>query len=89
MTGDDAVAVVLLRLEAEIVRAMNDESVELDERAFVEQELESLARGELSLLVLRLEACVAAALLRLGAPLPEKGEFVAHGHRREKLTFAG
>src|SRR6476660_1414168 len=87
MTGNDAVAVVLLGLEAEVVRAMDDEAVELHERIFIEQKIEPLARRELSLLVLRLEASVTASLLRLGAAALEEGEFVPHGHRPEKLTI--
>ena len=79
--GDDAVAVELLRLEPEVGGAVHDEAVELDERAFVEQQVEPLARGELALFVLRLEARLAAALLRLGAPPLEQLELFSHGHR--------
>jgi hypothetical protein len=64
--GDDAVAVVLLILEAEVGRAMHDESIEFDKAAFVEEKIESLARGELSFGVLRLDAFFTAALLRFG-----------------------
>ena len=67
------------------MRAVDDEPVELDERAFVEQEVEPLARGQLALGVLRLEARVAAALLGFGDPALEQLELVSHGHRREKL----
>ena len=85
VAGDDAVAVELLLLEAEVGRPVRDEPVELDEAAFVEQEVEPLARGELALGVLRLDARGAAALLRLGAAALEEVELVAHGHRRQKL----
>ncbi len=42
---------------------MGDEPVELDEAAFVEQQVEPLARGELALLVLLGDPCGATALL--------------------------
>ena len=60
---DDAVAVDALLLEPEVVRAVNHEAVELDEAALVEQQVEPLARGELSLLVLRLQPRRSAAEL--------------------------
>ena len=46
---------------------MRDERVELDERARVEQQLESFARGQLAARVLLLDALLATAELRLGA----------------------
>jgi hypothetical protein len=76
--GDDAVAGDLLLLHAELVRAVLDEHVELLERAFVEQELDALAGGELAALVLRLDALVAAAGPRLFAALFEFVEDVFH-----------
>jgi hypothetical protein len=44
-----------------------DEHVPFLERAFVEQDLEPLARGELALGVLRLDASLAAAFSRARA----------------------
>ena len=60
---------------------MDDEAIELDEAAFVEQQIEPLARRELSLRVLRLEALRAAALLRLRNASLEELELLSHGHR--------
>ena len=86
VSGNDAVPVRLQPVEAEIGRAMRHEPIELDEGAFIEQHVEPFTRGELSLVVLRLDARTATALLGLGAPLLEQGELVFHGHRSEKLT---
>ena len=55
VTGHHAVAVVLLLLEAKIGRAVDDEPVELDETAFVEQQVEAFPRGQLSFCMLRLQ----------------------------------
>ena len=66
------------------MRAVHDEPVELDEGAFVEQKVEPLARRQLALGVLRLDALLAAALLRLGDPALEELELVSHGHGRER-----
>ena len=41
--GDHAITIELLRFEPEIGRAMDDEAVQFDERAFVQKKLESLA----------------------------------------------
>src|SRR5213083_2135215 len=51
----------LALLHAEVGRAVLDEHVELLERAFVHEELEPLARGELAALVLRFDARRTAA----------------------------
>jgi hypothetical protein len=67
---------------------MYDEAVELYERSFIEQKIESLARGKFPFFVLRLQASLPASLLRLGTSLLEKRKLVAHCHKREKLTFA-
>src|SRR5205823_14937271 len=48
------------------VRAVRLELVQLDEAAGIEQELDPLARGELSVLVLPVDAFLAAAQLGLG-----------------------
>ena len=52
VTGDDAVAGNDGLVEAEVGGAVGHEPVELDEAAIVEEEVETLARGELPLLVL-------------------------------------
>ena len=59
---------------------MYHEPIELDEAAFIEQQLESFASGKLSLFVLRLEPCLASPQLRLGAPALQKIELVSHRH---------
>src|SRR3954462_8143817 len=65
---------------------MRHEAIELDEAAFIEQDVQSFARGELPLIVLRLDARTPAALLGLGASLLEQGELVFHRHRSGKVT---
>ncbi len=85
VSRDDAVAVVLLVLQPEIARPVHDEAIELHEAAFVEQQVEPLARRQLALRVLGLDATLAAPLLRLGRSALEKLELVSHGHRRKKL----
>src|SRR2546430_7396951 len=72
MAGHHAVAEILLVGETEVAGAVGDEPVELDERARVEQRVEPLARRQLALLVLRLDAVGAAAQLGLGALLLEQ-----------------
>ena len=85
VAGDDAVAGDHLLLEPEVGGAVGDEAVELDEAAFVEQQVEPLARGELALLVLLGDARRAPALLgeRLTVmELFEELSGVGHGRRR-------
>ena len=82
VAGDDAVAVGPLLGEPEVGGAVDDEAVELDEAALVEEQVEALARRELPLVVLRLDAVGAAAEFGLGAALLEELELLAHGHRR-------
>ena len=77
--GDDAVAGDLDLLHAEIGRAVLDEHVELLEGALVEQKLDALAGRQLAAAVLRLDALLAAAEARLGAPLFKPFEHVFHG----------
>jgi hypothetical protein len=67
--GDDAVAGDLLLGHAEVGRAVRLEAVVLAERARVEQQLDALARGELALLVLLVDARLPAAELGAGDPL--------------------
>ena len=64
VAGDDAVARRPVGLHAEVVAAVLDEHVPFLERAGVEQQLDALARGELALGVLRVDALLAAAEAR-------------------------
>jgi hypothetical protein len=66
-----------------------NKAVQLDERAFIEQKLESLASRQLSFLVLCLEARLAAPLLGFGAAALKEIELLSHGHSSEKLTLRG
>ena len=76
--GDDAVAGDFGFLHAEFVAAVFDEHVELLEAAFVEQEFDALARGELALGVLGRVALLAPALARGFALGFEGGDDVFH-----------
>ncbi len=71
VAGDHAIAEVPLLLEAEVARAMGHEGVELHEAVGVQQQIEALSGGELALLVLLVDAGLAAAEARLGAQLVE------------------
>ena len=59
----DAVARDGLVFHAEVTAAVGHELVELFERSGIEEQIDALARGELSCLVLTLEAILAAAEL--------------------------
>ena len=76
--GDDAVAGDAGRLHAEIGRAVFDEGVEFLERAFVEQDVDALARGQLAAGVLGLDALFAAAHVGRGAAPFELADDVVH-----------
>jgi hypothetical protein len=89
MARDHAVAIELLRLEAEVRRAMDDEAIQLDKRALVEKKIEPFARGELAFLVLRLEARLASALLGLRPAARQELELLSLRHKSEKLTPGG
>ena len=69
--GDEAVARNHLVFHSEIAAAVRDQLVEFFEGIFVEQQLDALARGELSVLVLPLLARFAAALLGHGMAAPQ------------------
>src|SRR5438552_18269661 len=58
---------------------MLDEHVELLERVAVHQQFHALARGELAALVLRVDAGLAAAQSRAGAPRLKLVDDVLHG----------
>ena len=78
VAGDEAVARHHLLVHAEIAAAVGDQLVEFLEGAFVEQQLDALAGGELALLVLARAALRPAALLggRVAPP-----QFVEAIHR--------
>ena len=79
VAGDHAVARDLLLRHAEIRGAVLDEHVPFLEGAGVEQQLEPLARGELALGVLRLDAPLAAAAACRLALLLELAKNILHG----------
>ena len=64
VAGDEAVAEDLLVRHAEVGAAMGDELVGLFEGAFIEQELDALARRHLALFVLAFAALGAASGFR-------------------------
>ena len=76
--GDDAIARDLVFLHAEVGRAVLDEHVELLERAVVEQQFDPFAGGELALLVLGVDAGLAATEARHVAPALEFRDDVFH-----------
>ncbi len=78
VAGDHTVARDLLLLHAEVGAAMLDEHVPFFEGAGIEQEVETFARGELALGVLRLHPLAAAASAGGGALLLEAAENILH-----------
>ena len=80
---------------AELGAVMLDEHVELLEGALVEQQFDALARGELALGMLRVDAPLAAARSRLLPPLFQPKKNILHtapsitGQGRPSLTFRG
>ena len=83
MTSDHTIAKIFLVLETKVMRPVHDESVELDEAVLVEQQVESLARRQLALGMLRLHAFFAASAFGLGATPLEELEFFPHCHSRK------
>src|SRR5690606_18119628 len=83
----DAIAEVLLPVEAECGGAMGDEPVELDEAAFVQQQIQPLACGQLASLVLRLDPRFPTTQLRLSAQRLELLQPLAHRHRVGPSSF--
>src|SRR3546814_1339089 len=79
-----AVAGDFLLLHAEVEAAVLDIHVPLLEGALVEQDLQALARGQLALGVLRLDALLTAADRRLRAHRLEPLKYVLH--RSEEHT---
>ena len=70
-TGDDTVGERPVLLDAEPVRAVAGEHVELDERAGVEQQVDALAGGELAPLVLAPDRRLGTGVQRLFLQLAE------------------
>ena len=81
-TGDDTVGERAVLLDAEAVRAVAGEHVELDERAGVEQQLDALAGGELAPLVLAPDRRLGAGVQRLFLQLAELLEALGDRVRR-------
>src|SRR6185503_15298077 len=80
MAGDDTVAGHALRLHAEVVRPVDDESVQLLERAGIEQRVDALAGRQLPGGVLLGDALFAAAEAALGVAPPQLLQsLVPHG----------
>ena len=76
MTGDDAVAEVLLLVETEIDGAMGHEHVSLFEAAFVEQDGDTLACRHLTFGMLGVDALLATAETGLVALLQQFLDFL-------------
>ena len=65
------------------MRSVCHESIELDERPFIQKHVKPLAGGQLAFRVLRLDPFRSPTLLRLGASALEEVQLFAHGHRPE------
>jgi len=76
--GDDAIAQNLLLVHAEIRLAVDHQRVDLAERAFVEQQLDALAGGQLALGLARGQLVLAAAHVGLLLELSEMFNFGVH-----------
>jgi hypothetical protein len=78
--GDDTVAVDLPFLHPEVGAAVDLEAVELDEAARIDEMLDALARGELPLGVLSLDARLPATEERFAIPSLELCEILFDCH---------
>ncbi len=87
--GDHAVAGDLLVGHAEVGGPVLDEHVELFEGAFVEQQVDALAGGQLTLGVLAGDPLLAAAHPRLGAPLVEFLKDMLHANGPSRCRGKG
>ena len=67
VASDDAIAQVALLVQTEVGGPMDNERVELDERSRIQQQVQSLARGQLALGMLLVDAFLTATESRLGA----------------------
>ena len=79
ISGDETVAVDHLFVHAEVARAMANQLVHLFEGAFIEQQVDPLARQKLALLMLPLDARLAAARVGIGVAAADFGKSVG-GH---------
>jgi hypothetical protein len=79
--ADDAIAEDVLLVHAEVTAAMRDEAVHLHEAAGIDEHVDPLARGQLALGMLGLDALFAAALERLLLHLLESCDGFGIGHR--------
>src|SRR6185437_90806 len=79
--GDHAVAVRTVGRLVESDRAMPREAVEFDERAGVEQRVDSFARGSLALRVLAFDGCRRPGVHGLGVAAEQVGELARGGMR--------
>ena len=77
--GDDAIARVFLLFHAEIDAAVRDEHVVFLERPLVQQQVDALARGQLALGVLAVDAALATTKAGLGTAGFQFFEDVFHG----------
>ncbi len=78
VTGDEPVAVDHLFLHAEVLAAVADQLVHFLKRAFVEQQTDTLARGELALFVLTCAALFAASRIGDGMTPAQFFEPIRH-----------
>jgi hypothetical protein len=85
MSGDDAVVQDPPFVELEILRAVRDDCVELDERAKVQEDVESFASRQLALLVLTVDAVLAAGEVGQVARRPK----TLDAHVRRACLLAG
>jgi hypothetical protein len=76
VAGDEAVAGDDLLIHAEVAAAMGDELVEFLEGAFVEEQFDALAGGELAFFVLAVAAVFATALFGRGVAAAQLLELV-------------
>src|SRR5437588_820793 len=88
MIDDDAVAGNALLLHAEIEVAMNDELIELLERAGIEEQRDAFARDQFSFVVLAVDALLSAAKLTLPLAALEFFESRFESHRLSSPRFA-
>jgi hypothetical protein len=78
VAGDEAVAVDNLLVHAKVAGTVADEFVELLEGAFVEEQVDAFAGGELSFFVLACAAFFASSILSVGVAAAEFVEAVGH-----------
>jgi hypothetical protein len=82
--GDDAIGEGPRVLDAEAVGAVTGEHVELHEGAFVEEDVDPLASGELAAVVLPLDRRVGSRVPRLLLQLGQLLEALLERHRRRR-----